>query len=155
MRAVLEICDRGRTSFMKRTVLVTILSVIVSFVFSAAVPATVHAGDAVPAKEAVKYLDKEKYTRAQIRDFYRKLKRKTVKGEGRVYEVKKARRNYEICVMVKDTTYYRPCNLVISTPQKEALKLNKGDRIAFEGEFIRLTPFVNYYVIIKGKFRRK
>lgn len=133
---------------------ITLLVVIAITLVIIRVGAVSAGDDAVSAKEAVQYLDKKTYTNAQIRDYYRGLKKKTVKGTGMVAEVKPARKNYEICVLVTDTKYDRACNLVINTGQKEALHLKKGEKIAFEGKFIRLTPFVNYYVIIKGTYKK-
>lgn len=122
----------------------------VLFIFSS----VAFAGDIVPAKEAVKYLDKNRYTKAQIKEYYSSIKGKTIKGTGTIAEVKPARKNYELCVMVTGTTYDRSCNLVVSTDQKDALNLKKGQKVSFEGQFVRLTPFVNYYVIIKGKYSK-
>lgn len=135
---------------LSKTGCVLVIASALMFIASQAV----FAGDVVPAKEAVKYLDKKTYTKAQIRDYYRALKKKTVKGDGKVADVRKVRRNYEICVMVKGTKYERACNLIVNTSQEDAVKLNKGQKISFEGQFIRLTPFVNYYVIIKGSYKK-
>lgn len=123
---------------------------VLSFVFGS----VVFAADIVPAKEAVKYLDKNKYTKAQIKEYYSSIKGKTIKGTGTIAEVKQARKNYELCVIVTGTTYDRACNLVVSTDQEDAMKLKKGQKVSFEGKFVRLTPFVNYYVIIKGKYSK-
>jgi hypothetical protein len=123
-----------------------------AFAALGAVPALAEE-DVVPAAEAVSYLDKETYTSAQIRQYYRGLRSKTIAGEGTVAQVRQVRKNYEVCVLVTGTTYSRPCNLVINTGQEEALNLQMGQKVSFEGQFVRLTPFVNYYVIIKGAYQ--
>jgi hypothetical protein len=112
------------------------------------------AGESVSAKEAVKYLDKSTYTSAQIKTFYRSLKKKTIKGTGKVIDVIKGRRGSKVTVLVTGTQSKKGYNLVIVTRQDPASELNKNDEIKYEGIFVRYHPFTVDNIDIKGTYTK-
>lgn len=135
-------------------------SVIFAVVFSIAISFTIlsldrsFAEEAVSAKEAVKYLDKNEYTTAQIKTYYRSLKKKTIKGTGKVVDVIKGRRGSKVTVLVTGTQSKKGYNLVIITRQDPASELNKNDEISFEGIFVRYHPFTVDNIDIKGTYKK-
>jgi hypothetical protein len=112
------------------------------------------AEEAVSAKEAVKYLDKDKYTSAQIKTYYKSLKKKTIKGTGKVTDVITGRRGSKVTVVVTGTQSKKGYNLVIVTRQDAETELNKNDRISYEGIFVRYHPFKVDNIDIKGTYKK-
>ena len=138
---------------LKRSVIfVAVLSVAVSLVIVSFDRS--FAEEAVSAKEAVKYLDKNKYTTAQIKTYYKSLKKKTIKGTGKVTDVIAGRRGSKVTVVVTGTQSKKGYNLVIVTRQDAETELNKNDKISFEGIFVRYHPFKVDNIDIKGTYKK-
>ncbi len=113
------------------------------------------AGDVVMAKDAVKYLDKSTYTSAQIKQYYRSLKGKTVKGSGVVVDVRTARKGSRVAVYIPGTK--KPAkgyNIVVVTEQ-DGMDLKKGSKVSFEGTFLRYAMFTADNLDIQGTYKKR
>ncbi len=141
---------------LKRSSIYTMI-ICLSFSFLIVTYSKLSAEEAVSAKEAVKYLDKSKYTSAEIKKYYRALKKKKVKGIGRVVEVRKGRKAFSVAVLVDGTkpiSKRKEYNLVVITTQDAGTELKKNDRVSFEGIFIRYAMFTVDNIDLKGTYKK-
>lgn len=92
----------------------------------------------IAVEELLRHLDLGKYTKAQIEEYVKEADGKTFYGKGEVFNVQSGRKgNFKVLIMVKGNVppAHRGYNVVLLTENPDTIKLNKGEKIKFEGTF--------------------
>jgi len=109
--------------------------------------------------EVIKNTDPATATKAQIKEYFNKVKGKTDKGEGTVVDVLPpgimSRGMPRITVLTAASKPEKGYNVVLLTAQAEAgSELQINDRIAFEGKIERISSFKGTSVDIVGTYKK-
>ena len=109
--------------------------------------------------EVIKNTDPATATKAQIKEYFNKVKGKTAKGEGTVVDVLPpgiaSRGMPRITILTAASKPQKGYNVVLITAQPEAeSELQINDRIAFEGKIERMSSFKGTSVDIAGTYKK-
>lgn len=92
----------------------------------------------VAVEQILRNLDLDKYTKAHIVEYVKETKGKTTYGKGRVVEVTGKKGNFRIRIKVDGdipSAARGEYNVTLITENPDAVNLNRGAKIEFEGIF--------------------
>ncbi len=119
------------------------------------VSAAVEKEKVIDVNEIIKQIDPTKYTKAQIKEYYKSIRGKYAKGEGVVVNVLPGRRGrHRVTVLTSASKPEKGYNVVLYTTQDAPAELKLNDRISFEGTVGRISTFRGASVDIKGKYTK-
>jgi hypothetical protein len=112
-------------------------------------------GTLLNVNEILKNVDTEKYTKAQIKEYYDGVRGKKAKGEGIVVNVLPGKRErHKVTILTPASSPEKGYNVVLYTTQDAPSELNKNDKVVFEGEVGRLSTFRGSSIDIHGTYKK-
>ncbi|MEW6002825.1 MAG: hypothetical protein AB1638_09305 [Nitrospirota bacterium] len=106
--------------------------------------------------EVLKNVDPAKVTKAQVKEYYKEVSGKKVKGEGTIVNVFPGTRDtHRIAVLAAGSDPEKGYNVMLYVTQETRPDVNKNDRIAFEGEISRLSAYKGALIDIHRTSFRK
>jgi|GEM_PF-2708581 len=115
---------------------------------------------AMDINEVIKNTDPAKATKAQINEYFKQVKGKIAKGEGKVVDVLPprvgSRGMLRVTILTPVSKPEKGYNVVLLTTQSEAVsELKMNDQITFEGRIDKISTFRGTSVDLTGTYRKK
>ncbi|MBM4137231.1 MAG: hypothetical protein FJ241_10440 [Nitrospira sp.] len=110
-------------------------------------------GAVLDVNEIIKNVDPAKFTKAQIKEYYKNVEKKQAKGEGIVVNVISGKGKHKVTILTPASNPEKGYNVVLYTTQN-ATELNMKDGITFEGEVGRLSTWKGASIDIHGSYRK-
>ncbi len=95
--------------------------------------------ETVDAKTVAKHLDKEKYTKSEIKDYMKGLKGSEITAEGHINDIESGKKNEKIVVWVDVPG--RSKKFVVDALVSDSAGFHKNDAVACKGEFAKYNIF--------------
>lgn len=111
-------------------------------------------GAVLDVNEIIKNVDPTKFTKAQIKEYYKSVEKKQARGEGIVVNVLGKKERYKVTILTPASNPEKGYNVVLYTTQDATSELNMKDRIVFEGEVGRMSTFRGVSVDIHGTYKK-
>ena len=106
--------------------------------------------------DVLKNVDPAKVTKAEVKEYYKEVSGKRVKGEGTVANIFPGTRDtHRIAVLAAGSDPEKGYNVMLYVKQELRPDLDKNDRIAFEGEISRLSAYKGALIDVRGATFRK
>ncbi len=101
-------------------------------------------------------IDPEKVNKAQVKEYFKEIHGKTVKGEGKVINILPANNeNLRIRILTPASSPEKGYNVVLFTTQGTIPEISPGDIIIFEGLVQRINAFQGASLDIHGTYMKK
>jgi len=98
--------------------------------------------DVLMINDVLKNVDPGKVTKAQVKEYYKEVGGKRVKGEGTVINVFPGTQDRQrIAVLASGSDPEKGFNVMLYVEQETPPDVNKNDQIAFEGKISRLSAY--------------
>lgn len=121
-------------------------------------PVVIAGGNTVLAiDEVLRNVDPAKVTKWEVKEYWREINGKKVKGEGTVVHVLPLPEGGErIAVLAPGSNPEKGYNVMLYVTQEPPLDLRENDRISFEGEISRLSAYMGALIDVrKATFQKK
>ena len=110
---------------------------------------------ALNVDEILKNLDPDKVNQFQAKEYFKDVKGKKAKGEGKVvYVLPVTKEQYKIRILTSASTPHKGYNVLLFTNQDASLDLNKGDLVIFDGQVERVTPYQGASLDMYGTYKK-
>lgn len=143
----------------RNRVLLILLSLLLAGQYILLPPASAQE-QAMNIDEVIKNTDPTKFTKAQINEYFKQVKGKAARGEGKVVDVLPprvgSRGMLRVTILTAASKPEKGYNVVLLTTQSEAVsELKMNDHISFEGKIDKISTFRGTSVDLIGTYRKK
>lgn len=105
------------------------------------------AEQSVNAKTVADHMDKNKYASAEIKNYLKDLKGKTVVADGKIHDILSGKTGTRVVLSVKAG---RSKDFMVDVYVNEAVKLHKNDQVSCKGEYSKYNLFTLNGITLKN-----